>query len=270
MNCQSPSPIRLFIIVPTLDSYATLPALVDSLSNQSWTNWRVLFVDGSSSPEHRQWLSSCCESDRRYRWIKQDQKDPGIFGAMNLGFSVAEPDDWVIFWGSDDFASKPSAFLSVVSIIENSKFRPDLLVCRGRYIKSLNGRLSRAATFTPQRFFPPSSFRSCLFWGSTPPHQATLFGPGSRKLLRRFAPGYRLSADLDYFLQLSSFKELRVQCTDLELVHMLDGGISAQQTRRRLQEVCYAYRSAFGGYWWFPFLLRYLRRMTTSFECFRQ
>ena len=36
--------------------------------------------------------------------------------------------------------------------------------------------------------------------GSTPPHQPTLFGPG-----------FRLSADLDYFLQLSRHPSLRVK-----------------------------------------------------------
>jgi hypothetical protein len=50
---------------------------------------------------------------------------------------------------------------------------------------------------------------------------------------------------------------------DLELVHMGDGGISGQQTRRRLQEVRRAYRRAFGLSWAVPFLLRYLYRLGT-------
>ncbi len=54
-----------------------------------------------------------------------------------------------------------------------------------------------------------------------------------------------------------------MQCLDLELVHMADGGVSGQQTQRRLQEVRRAYRRAFGGLWWFPFLVRYLRRLVS-------
>jgi hypothetical protein len=103
-------------------------------------------------------------------------------------------------------------------------------------------------------------------FGSTPPHQATLFGPGARQLLSSYAPGFRLSADLDYFLQLSSYPGLRVQCLDLELVHMADGGVSGQQTQRRLGEVRRAYRRAFGWYWWFPFLMRYLRRAASLLD----
>ena len=69
-----------------------------------------------------------------------------------------------------------------------------------------------------------SQYRRSLFLGSTPPHQATLFGPGSRSKLAYYSAGFRLSADLDYFLKLSRHHDLLVQCLDLELVHMADGG----------------------------------------------
>ena len=42
---------------------------------------------------------------------------------------------------------------------------------------------------------------------------------------------------------------------------MADGGISGQLPKRRLSEVCFAYRRSFGKYWWFTFFLRYVRRI---------
>ena len=89
-------------------------------------------------------------------------------------------------------------------------------------------------------------------------------GPPARR--RDPVPGFRLSADLDDFLQLSRSTDLVVQCLDLELVHMAAGGISGQQTQRRLQEVRRAYRRAFGWRWWFPFVLRYVRRVASLLE----
>ena len=53
--------------------------------------------------------------------------------------------------------------------------------------------------------------------------------------------------------------------SDLELVHMGDGGVSGQQTRRRLAEVRRAYRRAFGAFWPVPFLLRYGQRIISRF-----
>ena len=54
--------------------------------------------------------------------------------------------------------------------------------------------------------------------------------------------------------------------SDLELVHMGDGGVSGQQTRRRLAEVRRAYQRAFGIFWAVPFLLRYGQRILSRFE----
>jgi len=48
--------INLLIVVPTLNSYKILPNLVRSLENQSYKNWKLVFIDGNSkkvlSPEN--------------------------------------------------------------------------------------------------------------------------------------------------------------------------------------------------------------------------
>jgi len=185
---------------------------------------------------------------------------------MNQGFSEAAFDDWLLFWGSDDWAAGPAVLAQVVACLENAASQgalPDLLVCRGRYADAASGALARPTFFQAPGLFSTSAYRRALWFGSTPPHQATLFGPGARRHLARYARGFRLSADLDYFLQLSSHPGLRVQCLDLELVHMAQGGVSAQQTQRRLQEVRRAYRRAFACRWWVPFLARYIRRLAS-------
>ena len=185
---------------------------------------------------------------------------------MNQGFLCAGPADWLLFWGSDDWAASSTVLAELSSVLETAESNnsvPDLLVCRGRYADAASGSLLRATAFQPAGVLDVSAYRRALLFGSTPPHQATLFGPGARQCLSSYAPGFRLSADLDYFLQLSSHQSLRVQCLDLELVHMADGGVSGQQTHRRLREVSCAYRRAFGLHWWIPFFLRYVRRVAS-------
>ena len=256
----------LFIVVPTLNSYALLPRLLDSLQQQSYLHWRVLFVDGASGPEHRQWLEHCCAFEARCQWVEQDPEESGIFGAMNQGFIAAGTSDWLLFWGSDDWAASPTVFADLIAAFEDTTSQgllPDLLVCGGRYFDAASGALARATTFHAPGLLKTASFRRALLLGSTPPHQATLFGPRARQHLARYAPGFRLTADLNYFLQLSRCARLCVQCLDLELVHIADGGVSGQQTQRRLQEVQRSYRQAFGWRWWFPFLARYLRRLAS-------
>lgn len=265
----------LLIVVPTLNSHALLPRLLRSLQQQSWPHWQLLFIDGPSGPEHRQWLQQCCVAEPRCRWIAQDPAEPGIFGAMNQGFAAAAdptaPCDWLLFWGSDDWAASPTVLAEAMAALEVAAATsdlPDLLVCAGRYADADGGALGRSTVFGPAGMLGASAYRRALLLGSTPPHQATFFGVGARRRLARYAPGFRLSADLDYFLQLSSPRlqassPLRVQCLDLELVQMAAGGISGQQTQRRLQEVRRAYRRAFGWLWWFPFLARYSKRLAS-------
>ena len=262
----------LLIVVPTLNSYLLLPRLLISLQEQSWPHWKLLFIDGPSSSEHQHWLDQCCSAEPRCHWLKQDPAEPGIFGAMNQGFTQAAPNDWVLFWGSDDCAATPTVLDHIVVALERVSSQvsgpniPDLLVCSGRYTDSANGDLTRSTVFQPAGRLNAASYRRALLLGSTPPHQATLFGPGARQRLACYSSGFRLSADLDYFLQLSRSTDLVVQCLDLELVHMAEGGISGQQTKRRLHEVRHAYRRAFGWRWWCPFVARYVRRLATLLQ----
>lgn len=256
--------VSLLIVVPTLNSYSLLPCLLSSLQKQTWPHWRVLFIDGHSRSEHRMWLQQCCSAEPRCRWVTQEPGEPGIFVAMNKGLAEAAPCDWLLFWGSDDWAAGPAVLSHLVAALEHSGSQgttPDLLVCRGRYAIAASSALARSTEFQPAGVLSTDAYRRALWLGSTPPHQATLFGPGARRHLGRYTPGFRLSADLDFFLQLSNHPCLCVQCLDLELVHMSSGGISGQHTQRRLQEVRRAYQRAFGWLWWFPFIARYVRRV---------
>lgn len=256
------------IVVPTLNSHDLLPRLLTSLQHQTFSSWRLLFVDGASKREHRQWLRQCCIDEARCSWCIQDPAENGIFGAMNAGFLQANPDEWILFWGSDDWAAGPLVFSCLSSIVEGlaaQGLEPDLIVSRGRYCDLSTLTFLRSAFFCEPCDLDTRSFRRALFYGSTPPHQATLFGPGARRRLSRYSVSFRLSADLDYFLQLSHFHGLFVKCIDLDLVHMSDGGVSGKLTMVRLHEVVRAYSRSFFYTWFIPFILRYSKKIASSF-----
>jgi len=267
--------VSLLIVVPTLNSYVLLPQLVRSLQAQSITDWRLLFIDGPSLPDHRRWLQECCDTDSRCSWVEQEPERRGIFGAMSQGFDAAGPEDWLLFWGSDDWAASSTSLASLISAVNVEGEFPDLVVSGGRYSDAVGelGRrtvfatsvISQANTSLAWRDLNAATFRRCLFFGATPPHQGTLFGPGAVQRIRSYRKGLRLAADLDYFLRLSVCDPLRVRVLNLELVHMADAGVSGQQTLLRLHEVRQCYQRAFGAFWWFPFLFRYIRRLVSRF-----
>ena len=263
----------LLIIVPTLNSHELLPRLVSSLQAQTMRDWRLLFIDGPSDVKHREWLQLSCAVEPRCSWVEQEPDRQGIFGAMSQGFAAARHEDWLLFWGSDDWASSTHALADLLQVQSGDGCAPDLVVCAGRYVSS-DGQPTRASSFfSTSRAFDSKPllwtdlssrrYRRFLFLGATPPHQATLFGPGAIQKINSYRPGLRLAADLDYFLRLAVFSPLCIRVANLQLVHMTEGGVSAQQTRRRLEEVRLSYQRAFGCFWVLPFLLRYLRRAWT-------
>tara|TARA_Y100001968_G_scaffold332506_1_gene390911 strand:- start:5405 stop:6202 length:798 start_codon:yes stop_codon:yes gene_type:complete len=255
------------IVVPTLNSHFLLPKLIQSLQFQTWSNWNILFVDGQSNHNHREWLETCCSKEERCNWIDQSNSNKGIFGAMNQGFLKAKQEEWLLFWGSDDWAATPKVFESFIEILSEIKSPyPDLIVCNGRYANRLTETLRRRTSFISTKknlILSSKTFRKYLFWGSTPPHQATFFGPGAISKLSQYSEEFNLAADLDFFLKLSELKKLKVLNIDLELVHISDAGISGSQTQKRLNEVRLAYMKSFGYIWWFPFVMRYIKKLSS-------
>ena len=115
----------IHLIVPTRDSYRLLARLVDSLQAQTEVSWQVTIIDGGSGAEHQAWLDALCLVDRRFRWLEQNAQCPGIFGAMNQGFALAGPSDWLLFWGSDDWAAGPRVLdLAATCLVECNRRGP--------------------------------------------------------------------------------------------------------------------------------------------------
>ena len=254
----------LLIVVPTLNSYELLSRLKNSLCAQTYSSWRVVFIDGGSSADHINWLESVCNLDSRFEWFMQSTNHRRIFGAMNQGFNLAHEDEWVLFWGSDDWAPSSTVFEQLIGLVSSfcgSQYSPDLIITSGRYVNSHSSKLGRKTSFGPSTLLRRSEFRKALFHGFSPPHQATLFSPSVRYKVNSYRENFFLAADLDYFLRLSMVPGVMVQVSNLEAVSMADSGVSGKYHLLRTREVIVSYASAFRMLWFFPFLSRYFRRL---------
>lgn len=249
----------LAIVVPTRNSSALLPRLIQSLQMQVNCDWRVIIVDASSVHSEHEFLDDLVRSDSRFSWVPQDADVLGIYGAMNIGFRLLRADEWVLFLGSDDWIYSSRSLSDALA--DPATRNCDLLVCRGRYVGfEVSGAL-RVVRATSFRWF--ISYWLSLFLGSTPPHQCTFIGPGARRLLDRYDDHFSIAADLDYFLSLAHGRVCRVRSIPVHLVDIAVGGVSGVEHRRRFQEVICAYRNAFSFFWPIPFLMRYFQRLLT-------
>tara|TARA_Y100000589_G_C27182001_1_gene641174 strand:+ start:419 stop:1219 length:801 start_codon:yes stop_codon:yes gene_type:complete len=252
------------IVVPTLNTYLILPRLINSLKKQTWRNWNLLFVDGDSDKEHFQWLNNKCEAHSKLKIIKQKEKFKGIYGAMNQGYKTIKDNEWILFWGSDDWAIASDVLQKIVSKVNSYEDKFDLVICKGKYINNKTKKVTRLSNFFNNRFSIIMSrriFRKMLFLGMTPPHQTTLFSKRAFKKLSSFSDDLKLASDLDYFLKFSMIKDISILVIEDELVNMSNNGISSQKNLLRLKEVLYSYKKSFGLLFLFPFISRYLRKV---------
>ena len=257
--------MNILIVVPTLSSWEILPKLINSLKNQSNTNWKVLFIDGNSSKAHENYLKKICVHDKRFSFIKQ-KNDKGIFKAMNIGFKIAKKNEYLLFWGSDDMCIADNTInllIKNIKILSKKSFSTDFIICKSCFYSpsSKNSKRPNFSEIKNIKQISSERYRLSLFTGFSQAHQATIFGPKIRKIIQNYSNSFELAADLDYYLRVSKEKNIFITFLPQDIVLVGEGGISSRKNLLRIFEVLKAYYFSFGIFFIVPFILRYLRRI---------
>lgn len=256
---------KILIIVPTLNCSKLIEALIVSIKSQNYLSWRIIFVDGNSDYKNLEVLKKISEHDQRISLVQQTNDREGIFGAMSQGFGLAKEDEWILFWGSDDFAKNSKVLFEInadINSIQERSSNLDLIIYGAQYINLTSKREGRKSIFTNlNKKLNAEQYTSHLLFGCAPPHQGCVFSPKLQKRRNYYEKDFELSADLDYFLQLSKFEDLSIYCSNRVIVMLGDDGISGKKTKKRLLEVKKAYKRRFGKKWIYPVFLRYVRRI---------
>lgn len=85
------------VIIPAYNRLCTLPATLESVLHQTYTDFEVIVADDGSSDGTSKWVND--QSDNRIRYVYQSNR--GVCAARNLGASIAEG-MYLIFLDSDD------------------------------------------------------------------------------------------------------------------------------------------------------------------------
>ncbi len=257
---------KFSLIVPTLNSYKILTNLVNSIESQTWPNWEVIFIDGESNQNHRNYLKELCYRDKRFSFYMQTKHNKGIFGAMNQGLEIVDKNSWFLFLGSDD-KLRDKFTLEKLNIKINSSGlnNMDLLICRGIYFDKTKNIYSRDAYFINKKnhfLLNLEDYKKLIFKGYTPPHQTTLFNGKSNISLERYNENYKLAGDLELFCRIAkNNKKLFISICSFELIVIATGGVSDINHLLRLKEVIKCYLKYFKFRFIFPFIFRYYNRL---------
>ena len=104
------------IIIPTYNSEATLALALDSIIQQTFTNFEILLLDGLSKDNTVALASSY--NDPRIKIFCE--ADKGVYDAMNKGMKLAQG-EWIYFIGSDDFLYDNEVLNNVAKELEGVK-----------------------------------------------------------------------------------------------------------------------------------------------------
>ena len=249
----------ILIIVPTKNSSKYLARLVKSLIDQTDPNWRVIFVDYKSEKYHKNYLKNICKKDDRFKIINQ-KINSGIYGAQNIGFELCKKNEWILFWGSDDYASNNSSISSIRKILLRNK-KHDLIIFKGRFVDLLTGQEKSKNHFSKIRNINlnQKQYKKLLFFGFRQTHQGTLINPWLRLKKLRYNQKFNIAADLNYFLDCAKTKNLNLKLVNIHIVDIGFGGCSRQNNIIRFKEVIFIYWKHFSYRLFIPFFLRYIK-----------
>lgn len=91
------------VIIPTYNYAAYLPDTLDSLLQQSYTDWECIVVDDGSQDQTAELVDAYCQKDKRFRYFFQVNQ--GVSQARNLGINEAKG-DFIQFLDGDDLLQK--------------------------------------------------------------------------------------------------------------------------------------------------------------------
>ena len=251
--------ISILIIVPTKNSTKYLMKLVNSLLDQEDPNWRVIFIDYNSEKFHKDYLKDICDQDKRFKIKKQIHKT-GIYGAQNIGFKFYNNDDWILFWGADDYASSRKVISNIRKTIIKNKLH-DLIIFQGRFVDLKTGKENSKDHFTKlkTRNLQKYTYKKLLFFGFRQSHQGTLINPRLNLKDLIYNEKFELAADLNFYLDCSNKKKLKCKTINFNIVDIGIGGISRKKHLQRFKEVFLIYWKNFKFLFFVPFILRYLK-----------
>ena len=95
------------VIVPCYNAEKTIDRCVQSVLNQSYSDWELIIVDDGSKDKSRNLIAQWCRNDVRIRLI--EQANAGVSAARNKALEAARG-EYICFldaddWYSDDFLS---------------------------------------------------------------------------------------------------------------------------------------------------------------------
>src|SRR3989344_4812533 len=122
------------VIMPVYNSEAYIESSVESILNQSYTNFEFIIIDDASTDKTYDRLLKLIKIDKRIVLVK-NKRNEGVTKSLNKALKIAKG-KYIIRMDADDW-SYPNRFKLQVDLMENN---PDVVVS-GSYVEICNSKL---------------------------------------------------------------------------------------------------------------------------------
>lgn len=126
--------LRISVVVPCYNQAQYLSDALQSVFEQSYSNWECIVVNDGSTDNTRDIASEWCNKDSRFRYIEKE--NGGVADARNKGIRLAKG-DWILPLDGDDIIAKDYLKLAVDIILK----KPDtgIIYCKANLFGAQEG-----------------------------------------------------------------------------------------------------------------------------------
>lgn len=125
--------ILVSIIIPTYNRVNLLGETLDSILNQTYTNWECIVVDDGSIDETEKLLTVYCEKDSRFQYHHRPNDRPkGANACRNYGFELCKG-EYIKWLDSDDLLSSDIILSQVVILNKYPKNKSIVVTAKWNY-----------------------------------------------------------------------------------------------------------------------------------------
>ena len=111
---------KFTIIISSYNYENYIKETIESVINQTYTNWEMVIVDDGSTDNSVEVIKSYCQKDDRIKLFQHENEvNKGIVETVKLGISKANT-EWIVFIESDDIIT-PNYLEKKYEIIKKNK-----------------------------------------------------------------------------------------------------------------------------------------------------
>ncbi|WP_115081737.1 glycosyltransferase [Synechococcus sp. N32] len=180
------------IVIPNFNSEKYIASTINSVRNQTFTNWELIIIDDGSTDASASIINQFASKDCRIKLFKQDNL--GVSTARNKGVSLSR-NNFIAFLDSDDLWHKDKLLAAYLKIKEDDQI--DFIYSRCQFI-SKEGKLGSQKS---NKAVDIKRIDLLLEGNITTTTSSWIVSKASFEKIQGFNPNMSYAEDLDFLLR---------------------------------------------------------------------